>query len=126
MFQAGFVYHLAEPVYVMLTLWLPDYPPALPSAALHQIGSGALVKNDKREVKIISVLRRRRTVDDLSAKDEMCKNITDVCIPGHQQHYGFTACQAMLKPDVKLMDFARDEIEWRCERNPSYTGRRTY
>jgi len=94
----------------MLTLWLPDYPPALPSAAaLHQIGTGALVKNDKREVKIISVLRRRRTVDDLSAKDEMCKNITDVCIPGHQQHYGFTACQAMLKPDVKLMDFARDE-----------------
>jgi len=49
--KAGLVYHHAEPVYVMLTLWLPDYPPALPSAAaLHQIGTGALVKNDKREV----------------------------------------------------------------------------
>jgi len=42
---------------------------------------------------------RRRTVDDLSAKD--------VCITEHQQSNGFTACQAMLKPDVKVMDFCQ-------------------
>jgi hypothetical protein len=40
----------------MLTFWLPDGPPGLPSTSLHQIGVGAFVMNDKNEVLIISGL----------------------------------------------------------------------
>ncbi|XP_062218615.1 nudix hydrolase 8-like isoform X1 [Phragmites australis] len=47
--KARFIYHHAEPGYVMLTFWLPDRPSALPSTALHQIGVGAFVMNDKRK-----------------------------------------------------------------------------
>ncbi|KAL5208900.1 hypothetical protein ABZP36_033335 [Zizania latifolia] len=51
--KAGFVYHHAEPGYVMLTFWLPDGPSVLPSASLHQIGVGAFVMNDKNEVLVV-------------------------------------------------------------------------
>uniref|UniRef100_A0A0D9VDZ3 Nudix hydrolase domain-containing protein n=1 Tax=Leersia perrieri TaxID=77586 RepID=A0A0D9VDZ3_9ORYZ len=51
--KAGFVYHHAEPGYVMLTFWLPDGPPGLPSTSLHQIGVGAFVMNDKNEVLVV-------------------------------------------------------------------------
>ncbi|XP_062223688.1 nudix hydrolase 8-like isoform X5 [Phragmites australis] len=51
--KARFIYHHAEPGYVMLTFWLPDGPSALPSTALHQIGIGAFVMNDKREVLVV-------------------------------------------------------------------------
>ncbi|KAG8058529.1 hypothetical protein GUJ93_ZPchr0002g24755 [Zizania palustris] len=51
--QAGFVYHHAEPGYVMLTFWLPDGPSVLPSTSLHQIGVGAFVMNDKNEVLVV-------------------------------------------------------------------------
>jgi hypothetical protein len=53
-FQEGFIYHHAEPGYVMLTCWLPDGPAALPSTSLHQIGVGAFVMNEKQEVMINS------------------------------------------------------------------------
>ncbi|KAG8058509.1 hypothetical protein GUJ93_ZPchr0002g23201 [Zizania palustris] len=51
--KAGFVYHHAEPGYVMLTFWLPDGPSVLPSTSLHQIGVGAFVMNDKNEVLVV-------------------------------------------------------------------------
>lgn len=51
--KAGFIYHHAEPGYVMLTFWLPDGPSALPSTSLHQIGVGAFVMNEKGEVLVV-------------------------------------------------------------------------
>lgn len=49
--QAGFAYHHAEADYVMLTSWLPtNSPSTLPSNASHQVGIGAFVLNDRREV----------------------------------------------------------------------------
>ncbi|CAK7337376.1 unnamed protein product [Dovyalis caffra] len=48
--QEGFEYHHAEPGYVMLTYWIPDYPCMLPTSPSHQIGVGGFVINDKREV----------------------------------------------------------------------------
>lgn len=49
-FQEGFNYHHAESGYVMLTHWLPDDLCMLPGSPSHQIGVGAFVINDKREV----------------------------------------------------------------------------
>ncbi|GBG69999.1 hypothetical protein CBR_g4826 [Chara braunii] len=46
----GFAYHHAELHYVMLTKWLPPTPSTLPPNASHQVGVGAFVVNDKREV----------------------------------------------------------------------------
>ena len=49
-FQEGFVYHHAEPDYIMLTYWIPESPSTLPPNASHQVGAGAIVINDKNEV----------------------------------------------------------------------------
>ena len=49
-FQEGFVYHHAEPDYIMLTYWIPESPSTLPANASHQVGVGAIVINDKNEV----------------------------------------------------------------------------
>ncbi|GBG77027.1 hypothetical protein CBR_g23353 [Chara braunii] len=46
----GFDYHHAELHYVMLTKWLPPTPSTLPPNASHQVGVGAFVVNDKREI----------------------------------------------------------------------------
>ncbi|KAM0896776.1 hypothetical protein ACQ4PT_022991 [Festuca glaucescens] len=51
--KEGFIYHHAEPGYVMLTFWLPDGPAALPSTSLYQIGVGAFVMNEKQEVLVV-------------------------------------------------------------------------
>ncbi|KAJ6372178.1 hypothetical protein OIU76_026628 [Salix suchowensis] len=48
--KEGFQYHHAEPGYVMLTYWIPDYPCMLPTSPSHQIGVGGFVMNYKREV----------------------------------------------------------------------------
>lgn len=37
--------------YVMLTKWLPDTPSTLPPNASHQVGVGAFVLNEQREVR---------------------------------------------------------------------------
>lgn len=49
-FQEGFKYHHAESEYVMLAYWIPDELCMLPASPSHQIGVGAFVINDKREV----------------------------------------------------------------------------
>ncbi|EXB24700.1 Nudix hydrolase 8 [Morus notabilis] len=51
--QEGFNYHHAESGYVMLTHWLPDDLCMLPGSPSHQIGVGAFVINDKREVLVV-------------------------------------------------------------------------
>ncbi|PTQ44821.1 hypothetical protein MARPO_0018s0016 [Marchantia polymorpha] len=48
--EAGFVYHHAEPNYVMLTYWIPEVPCTLPSNASHQVGVGAFVLNEEGQV----------------------------------------------------------------------------
>ncbi|KAI5067510.1 hypothetical protein GOP47_0018038 [Adiantum capillus-veneris] len=48
--KEGFQYHHAEPSHVMMTFWIPDTPCTLPPNASHQVGIGAFVMNDRREV----------------------------------------------------------------------------
>lgn len=49
--QQGFWYHHAEPTYLMLAYWIPETAHTLPANASHTVGIGALVMNDKREVR---------------------------------------------------------------------------
>ncbi|KAL4429161.1 hypothetical protein ABPG77_010140 [Micractinium sp. CCAP 211/92] len=52
--DAGFEFHHAERDYVMLTQWLPtDCENKLPPNASHQVGVGAFVLNDRREVLVV-------------------------------------------------------------------------
>ncbi|KAL5728957.1 nudix (nucleoside diphosphate linked moiety X)-type motif 8 [Ranunculus cassubicifolius] len=51
--KEGFSYHHAEPEYAMLTYWIPDEPCMLPEGPSHQIGVGAFVINEKREVLVV-------------------------------------------------------------------------
>ncbi|KAJ0964730.1 hypothetical protein J5N97_025868 [Dioscorea zingiberensis] len=51
--KSGFIYHHAEPGYVMLTCWLPDEPCMLPFTATHQVGVGAFVINENKEVLVV-------------------------------------------------------------------------
>ncbi|CAK9152781.1 unnamed protein product [Ilex paraguariensis] len=51
--QEGFLYHHAEPGYVILTYWIPNEPCMLPSSPSHQIGIAAFVINDKREILVV-------------------------------------------------------------------------
>ncbi|XP_071723011.1 nudix hydrolase 8-like [Rutidosis leptorrhynchoides] len=52
--QEGFEYHHAEAGYVMLTYWIPDDEQrTLPSSPCHQIGIGAFVINDQRQVLVV-------------------------------------------------------------------------
>ncbi|KAH9318476.1 hypothetical protein KI387_020245, partial [Taxus chinensis] len=48
--QEGFWYHHAERTYVMLVYWIPKSACTLPANASHQVGVGAFVMNDNREV----------------------------------------------------------------------------
>ncbi|PSC72444.1 Nudix hydrolase 8 [Micractinium conductrix] len=52
--DAGFDFHHAEQDYVMLTTWLPtDCENKLPPNASHQVGVGAFVLNERREVLVV-------------------------------------------------------------------------
>ncbi|KAK8939218.1 Nudix hydrolase 8 [Platanthera zijinensis] len=51
--KQGFSYHHAEKGYVMLTYWIPDEPCVLPSTSTHQIGVGAFVMNENKEVLVV-------------------------------------------------------------------------
>ncbi|XP_073278630.1 nudix hydrolase 8-like [Primulina huaijiensis] len=51
--QEGFIYHHAEPGYVMLTYWIPDEPCLLPSGPSHQIGIAGFVINDKKQILVV-------------------------------------------------------------------------
>lgn len=49
----GFEFHHAEKDYVMLTQWLSDSENKLPPNASHQVGVGAFVLNERREVLVV-------------------------------------------------------------------------
>lgn len=51
--QQGFECHHAEKDYVMLTQWLPSGENRLPPSASHQVGVGAFVLNQQREVLVV-------------------------------------------------------------------------
>ncbi|KAL2479936.1 Nudix hydrolase 8 [Abeliophyllum distichum] len=51
--KEGFIYHHAEPGYVMLTYWIPDEPCMLPSGPSHQIGIAGFVINDNKEILVV-------------------------------------------------------------------------
>ncbi|CAA6671641.1 unnamed protein product [Spirodela intermedia] len=51
--KEGFNYHHAEPGYVMLTCWIPGGACMLPATASHQVGVGAFVMNENREVLVV-------------------------------------------------------------------------
>jgi len=50
---AGFVFHHAEPNYVMLTSWLADTESTIPANASHQIGIGAVALNKNNELLVV-------------------------------------------------------------------------
>ncbi|KAI4298821.1 hypothetical protein L6164_032338 [Bauhinia variegata] len=58
-----FWYHHAEPKYIMFVYWIPEGPNTIPANASHQIGVGAFVVNDKKEVLVVQeksgLLRRK-------------------------------------------------------------------
>ncbi|KAI7844105.1 hypothetical protein COHA_002245 [Chlorella ohadii] len=49
----GFEFHHAEKDYLMLTRWLPASENKLPPNASHQVGVGAFVLNERREVLVV-------------------------------------------------------------------------
>ncbi|XVE78305.1 hypothetical protein DITRI_Ditri13aG0133800 [Diplodiscus trichospermus] len=51
--KEGFVYHHAEPDYLMLVNWISNSTNTLPANASHRVGIGAFVVNDKREVLVV-------------------------------------------------------------------------
>ncbi len=51
--QQGFDCHHAEKEYIMLTRWLPTTENKLPPNASHQVGVGAFVLNERREVLVV-------------------------------------------------------------------------
>lgn len=52
--KLGFVFHHAQPDYVMMTKWLPkDEPNMLPGYTSHYIGVGGFVLNEKNEMLVI-------------------------------------------------------------------------
>ncbi|CAI8597075.1 unnamed protein product [Vicia faba] len=51
--KAGFRYHHAESDYLMLVYWIPHTPDSIPANALHRLGVGAFVVNNKREVLVV-------------------------------------------------------------------------
>ncbi|KAK9820304.1 hypothetical protein WJX72_008756 [[Myrmecia] bisecta] len=53
---AGFDFHHAEKDYVMMTKWLADTENKLPANASHQVGVGAFVLNERREVLVVQEL----------------------------------------------------------------------
>lgn len=51
--KEGFQFHHAESGYVMMAYWIPDGPSTLPPNASHQVGIGAFVMNDNKEVLVV-------------------------------------------------------------------------
>ncbi|KVH99207.1 NUDIX hydrolase domain-containing protein [Cynara cardunculus var. scolymus] len=53
--KEGFWYHHAEPDYLMLVNWIPKTTSTLPLNASHRVGVGAIVLNDKQEIRSTEV-----------------------------------------------------------------------
>lgn len=51
--KEGFVYHHAEPKYLMLLYWIPKTINPIPANASHIARVGAIVLNDKREMLVV-------------------------------------------------------------------------
>ncbi|XP_057461180.1 nudix hydrolase 10-like isoform X2 [Actinidia eriantha] len=51
--QEGFLYHHAEPHYLMLVYWIPETVSTIPANATHRVRVGAIVMNDKRELLVV-------------------------------------------------------------------------
>jgi ADP-ribose pyrophosphatase YjhB (NUDIX family) len=49
----GFEFHSAEPGWVLLTRWLPQTENKLPPGASHQVGVGAFVLNEHRQILMV-------------------------------------------------------------------------
>lgn len=54
MLQEGFMYHHAEPHYLMLVYWIPETLSTIPANATHRLRIGAIIMDDKREVLLLS------------------------------------------------------------------------
>lgn len=48
--QEGFLYHHAEPHYLMLVYWIPETLSSIPANASHRLRVGAIVLNNNKEV----------------------------------------------------------------------------
>jgi hypothetical protein len=91
--EGQFVFHHAEPDYVMLTRWLPDGEPnPLPANASTQVGVGALVVNERGQVLLV-----QEKVGPTAGRNiwkiptgllEAREDIAEVRPAGHRRHDG--------------------------------------
>ncbi|KAI3456811.1 hypothetical protein Pfo_013474 [Paulownia fortunei] len=51
--KEGFLYHHAEPHYLMLVYWIPETLNTIPANATHRLRIGAIIMNDKRELLVV-------------------------------------------------------------------------
>ncbi|KAL8033403.1 hypothetical protein ABFX02_13G156900 [Erythranthe guttata] len=51
--KEGFLYHHAEPHYLMLVYWIPETFSTIPANASHRLRIGAIVLNDNRELVVV-------------------------------------------------------------------------
>ncbi|KAK4439698.1 Nudix hydrolase 10 [Sesamum alatum] len=51
--KEGFLYHHAEPHYLMLVYWIPETLSTIPANASHRLRIGAIVMDDKRELLVV-------------------------------------------------------------------------
>ncbi|CAA0832455.1 Nudix hydrolase 2 [Striga hermonthica] len=51
--KEGFLYHHAEPHYLMLVHWIPKTLSTIPANATHRIRIAAIIMNDKRELLVV-------------------------------------------------------------------------
>ncbi|KAL0443278.1 UNVERIFIED_CONTAM: Nudix hydrolase 10 [Sesamum latifolium] len=49
----GFLYHHAEPHYLMLVYWIPETLSTIPANATHRLRIGAIIMDDKRELLVV-------------------------------------------------------------------------
>ncbi|KAL0353508.1 UNVERIFIED_CONTAM: Nudix hydrolase 10 [Sesamum angustifolium] len=51
--KEGFLYHHAEPHYLMLVYWIPETLSTIPANATHRLRIGAIIMDDKRELLVV-------------------------------------------------------------------------
>ncbi|XP_051128636.1 nudix hydrolase 2 [Andrographis paniculata] len=51
--KEGFLYHHAEPQYLMLVNWISETPSTIPANATHQLRIGAVIMNENRELLVV-------------------------------------------------------------------------
>ncbi|KAL0306254.1 UNVERIFIED_CONTAM: Nudix hydrolase 10 [Sesamum radiatum] len=68
--KEGFLYHHAEPHYLMLVYWIPETLSTIPANATHRLRIGAIIMDDKREGEDICSGARREVKEETGIDTE--------------------------------------------------------